>query len=163
MKRNYIKGLAVSIFASCLGCAYAANEQSVIVVKKDGRDTVFNIDVENGYLKTTSNALEICENANSNTFTRIDYASINKVLFQGAGTGALKVFSDKSVAIFPNPASDFVNVINYEGNGKCEVYSIEGKLVSVKDIEGKRINISDLASGEYILKIGDKSFKLIKK
>ncbi|MBQ1970563.1 MAG: T9SS type A sorting domain-containing protein [Paludibacteraceae bacterium] len=53
--------------------------------------------------------------------------------------------------------------MNYEGNGKCEVYSIEGKLVSVKDIEGKRITISDLASGEYILKIGDKSFKLIKK
>lgn len=163
MKIYTIKNLALCVSAACVFSAHA-DTQSVVVLDKENAKHTFLVDTENGYLKTTANTLEIHENLSEDQEPAVfKYANIKKVLFNQNTTNTINVVSGNNISIFPNPASEFVNIANYNGNEACELYSIDGKFICAKEIKGKRINISDLASGEYILKIGDKSFKLIKK
>lgn len=163
MKIYTIKNLALCVSAACVFSAHA-DTQSVVVLDKENAKHTFLVDTENGYLKTTATTLEIYENLQISDEARVfEYANINKVLFNQGTSNTMKVISGENISVFPNPASEFVNIANYNGNEACELYSIDGKFICAKEIKGKRINISDLASGEYILKIGDKSFKLIKK
>ena len=70
-----------------------------------------------------------------------------------------------SVTIFPNPAADIVYVAADDVKS-IEVYSISGQLVAANEGE-QSINVSNLATGNYIVKIatakGAFSQKLIKK
>lgn len=164
MRINNIKRLALCASAACLCNAYA-DTQPVIVHDKNGKELVFNVDTEYGYLKTTSSSLEIYENAQTSNEAKIlEYSNIKKVVFNNNTTGSLNVVSGDNMSILPNPASDFVMIINHDGKeGNCEIYSISGQLICTKSISNKMIDVSNLVAGEYILKIGNKSFKLIKK
>ena len=69
------------------------------------------------------------------------------------------------VTIYPNPATDYVNVEG-EGVEAIEVYSLAGALVASEKAESS-INVSNLAKGTYLVKVstvnGVKVEKLIKK
>jgi hypothetical protein len=68
------------------------------------------------------------------------------------------------INIYPNPANDNL-IVEYallEGwnNGKIEIYDLQGKLiksVSINKQTGiKTINLSDIASGNYLITVGNK-------
>lgn len=65
--------------------------------------------------------------------------------------------SQEKITLFPNPTSDFVTVQFSEefeqGDFTIEVYSIDGKLVKSVETETNRVQISDLNSGNYIVRI----------
>jgi hypothetical protein len=72
------------------------------------------------------------------------------------------------VQIFPNPATDFVN-LNFSSYGntiapKVEIYNIFGIEVSKSSLTdgNNRINISHLPAGVYYIRIGDKTEKFVK-
>ena len=73
--------------------------------------------------------------------------------------------TDNTIKIYPNPATDYVNV---EGDGvkAIEVYSLAGGLVAAEK-NNNTISVSNLAKGTYIVKVatedGVKVSKLIKK
>jgi hypothetical protein len=66
----------------------------------------------------------------------------------------------RSIQVYPNPASDFLNVKlldkSYSDCIIC-IYSIQGKLMISRKLEltDSKLDISDLSSGIYILKIFD--------
>ena len=74
------------------------------------------------------------------------------------------VVLSSEVEIYPNPANDFVTI---------KTHNNIGDLITISDISGRtfiteevtsddiQINIADLAKGLYIIKVGDKSEKLI--
>jgi len=68
--------------------------------------------------------------------------------------------------VYPNPTSDFVNIFSSTPvNAKVELYTITGKRLMETSYSGTtdRLDLINLSKGVYILKIGDESFKVIKK
>jgi hypothetical protein len=63
-----------------------------------------------------------------------------------------------ALKIYPNPAvSDFF-IEGGEAVERIEIYSLEGKLVKQENIQGRgSVNVSDLQSGNYILRMWDQS------
>lgn len=78
--------------------------------------------------------------------------------------GVTNTKADKEISIFPNPA---INTLGISGQTIKENYTINdfsGKqIVSGTVLPNQEINISKLISGNYILKLGNKIIKFIKK
>jgi hypothetical protein len=71
----------------------------------------------------------------------------------------------KDLSIYPNPATDFINIINVKHQiEKVAIFDLTGKQM-ISDTKQK-INVSSLPSGVYILSVkteaGFKNFKFIK-
>jgi bacillolysin len=71
-----------------------------------------------------------------------------------------------TVNIYPNPASEFinVNVINGTRIGKINIYNMVGVLVKSLEIDGseKQVDISELPTGSYIISIEDEKEPIVK-
>ena len=69
---------------------------------------------------------------------------------------------DEQIILYPNPATNMVNIKNVSEDVQFEVLSMDGKLL--KQGTGKNVDISELTSGFYMIRINNKSvFKIIKK
>lgn len=71
------------------------------------------------------------------------------------------------VIIYPNPATDFINVLSKEVIADYQLYDIFGKSVNLKPVINNSIDISHLATGIYFLKLKSvdgkqRIFKIIK-
>jgi hypothetical protein len=71
------------------------------------------------------------------------------------------------LVISPNPASDFITVtLKLTEGSAIYIYNTLGeKVMSVgaENILPVQINISDLPKGTYLIKVGDRSSKFLKK
>ncbi len=68
-------------------------------------------------------------------------------------------FSKLNVKIFPNPASDKINILlPSSANAEIEIYSIKGELISKSNtsLMSSSIDVSDLSNGIYIMKVKQK-------
>lgn len=74
---------------------------------------------------------------------------------------AVKLEKIDTIKIYPNPATDIVNIEGLEGNESIEVYSMQGVLCSIYDAENRQINVSSLSAGCYLLKIGRITSKML--
>ncbi len=84
------------------------------------------------------------------------------------GTNAVKEFNDDSLAVWPNPASDVLNIDFNNGsfdNAELSIYDVQGRNVSKKSISGSHnaVNISNLSSGIYFVKINESGSQYVKK
>jgi hypothetical protein len=62
-----------------------------------------------------------------------------------------KLYGDV-VKVYPNPVSDFIHVtVKNNMNPLLQLYSISGVLI--KEIRTNKLNVSDIATGTYILKV----------
>lgn len=71
----------------------------------------------------------------------------------------------EDVVIFPNPATDFLNVeVSDLTNLEYQIYNIQGKTVlhGSLDLVNHRIDIKSLFSGIYFIRIGNQNYKFIK-
>lgn len=95
--------------------------------------------------------------------------SIN-VIFISDGHGgdddAVEVNEFAKLKVYPNPASDFVNVISDAEISKIQLFDILGRLVQEFDAKTTEatINVSNLCNGEYLLKVisADNSYSVNK-
>lgn len=73
-------------------------------------------------------------------------------------------WENQSVSIFPNPASDIVQLKNFTIGEPVYIYEANGKLVQTIQINSsiETVQIKTLAAGVYQIKSKNKSFKLIK-
>jgi DNA-binding beta-propeller fold protein YncE len=66
---------------------------------------------------------------------------------------------NKTVDVYPNPASQFIVVYNYsmENTRTASLYNMNGTLVQQKQLQqsASRMDVSNLPAGLYILKITD--------
>jgi uncharacterized delta-60 repeat protein len=129
----------------------------------DGKQTVqFNglLDAVTGVLQPDSKLL-----IGGNT----PYQIVMGRLFTASGTlNTIDQNKKETFTIYPNPTKDFVNIKNISKdlfNQKIEVVDATGRLIQKKSIqnENEKLNISNLNSGVYYIKIGEKvSQKIIK-
>ena len=104
---------------------------------------------------------------NRNPF--VDYPNLADYIF-GANFGQ-QWFSTLStqnpienrVAVYPNPASEYLIVSGLEGSSKVEIYTITGQLVQSQDFDNEiQINL-DLHVGMYLVKVTNGSQSTTKK
>ena len=94
---------------------------------------------------------------NSNTVFRVDEAVVS----------ASNIEITEPI-IFPNPATDILQVINLDQNAHLQLFDMQGKLVKEIRTVNRNIelNLSDLESGIYVLKVnyaeGSTSKKVVK-
>ncbi len=75
--------------------------------------------------------------------------------------------AENNILVYPNPATDYVDVRVLDiptDNPSIHVYNIMGGLIKQQAITDKvtRIDLSNLATGIYILKVGNRTFKVAK-
>ena len=77
---------------------------------------------------------------------------------------AEQAFDDLQIIVYPNPTADVLYIDNAKDN-TVRLYSADGRLLQVYNALGDRIelNISNYASGVYILVCNNKAFNIIKK
>lgn len=80
---------------------------------------------------------------------------------------ALNEFNKSNIMIYPNPATDFINIIGIKVIKSIKILSLEGKLISTLNGVNK-INVSKLSTGVYLLEVETektliKRIKFIKK
>ena len=77
-------------------------------------------------------------------------------------TGVNDVSNDR-LFVFPNPASDYFNVLSKSEVSKVEIYNLIGKKVkTIQNTNSDRYDISDLRNGIYLVRVLDKSSKALK-
>ena len=57
--------------------------------------------------------------------------------------------------IYPNPATDFLNVTKVSSKAKYTIYSVDGKLVSKGNLTDNKVAVSKLEKGVYVITIED--------
>ncbi len=102
------------------------------------------------------------------TFDQADAGTISTYAKNGCGEGApftIDIMSTVEIkdivshkTIYPNPASNFVNLMEMN-NTNCEIYDISGKLMISQKVNSDnfQLNISSLKAGNYIIKISEKN------
>lgn len=94
----------------------------------------------------------LCINATINKDAAMAYITIKNPF---AAPTSTKNVAENQFSIFPNPASDKIFIKGLQkDNYSIAIYSIEGKLVSSSALQNNEyVSISDLAKGNYMLKI----------
>jgi len=90
--------------------------------------------------------------------TKNDYINVTR----NAGTGFIPV---SGLAIYPNPASDFVQIDIPDGHGifQIEIYDLNGQMVFEKLIrESRKISLSAFANGQYLIRLSNDDFQMEK-
>ncbi len=66
---------------------------------------------------------------------------------------------------YPNPIDSYLSITNHSKNKSIIIFDINSKIVYESDLNlgNNRFDISDLNTGIYSVKIGEKTFKIIKK
>ena len=70
---------------------------------------------------------------------------------------------ESSLAIFPNPVKDVLNINYDKAISQIDVYDVNGKLVKTLTTVGSSINVSDLSDGIYMLNIQTEEGLVIRK
>lgn len=88
-------------------------------------------------------------------------SSYGQVEDYSVNIGALAVADVKknNIQVYPNPATDVINISNVSSKTKFEIYNVGGQLVNQGTTDGK-VNVSKLTKGVYILTVesnGEKS------
>ena len=78
-------------------------------------------------------------------------SEVNAMVY--VGTVDINEASMENTLIFPNPATDFINIQGNSAIQQVEVFNLEGQRVAVETGNVNRISVSGLANGMYILKV----------
>jgi hypothetical protein len=62
-----------------------------------------------------------------------------------------------TIALYPNPTSDFLNIKSDQKISKVEIYDMSGKIIKSVKLQDYKIEVSTLIKGNYILKISTES------
>lgn len=83
------------------------------------------------------------------------------------GTLGTNEIVKETFAIYPNPATDLLNVTKVSNKARYEIHNAVGQIVKSGEINDNQVRIAELIKGSYIITIKDKdisqSIKFIKK
>lgn len=134
-------------------------DSRLVVWRTDGSKIVYSLS-EQPKTTFTSEGVVITTNTVSVTYP---LTQIVKYTYEDIASGIESVTNDGRILV----SQDGYNFkfSNLKENTLVQVYSVNGSLISTHKSEGKQISISlrDHANGVYIIKVGDTSYKVIKK
>ena len=157
MKRFSLLGLLM--FISSL--LQAAQQPAVIAITADGDENTYALsEVQNiTFSSETASYADYKMVVNKKDAT--SKSNVRCVKF-GATTAIQEVENDGvSLYVFPNPVSDYLQVVGAERNSEIRIVSMQGNIVKMSN--DSRIDVSTLLPGVYFLKVNGKTLKFVKK
>ena len=88
---------------------------------------------------------------------------IDNVYFWKDGTTDVAKITNGSLSLYPNPATDVLNIAGVEEGTLVEIYSASGSMIKAETLQGGKIAVDELPKGVYVLKINETTSKFIKK
>lgn len=161
MKKNIKKGLLLLLLLTGMVFNIGAqtSKTKVIVTKTDGNVVNYTLD-ESDYL-TFNDGQSLAINIAGSTQI-IALSTIRKVVFEKIIDGIEEISSE--IQIVPNPANNSFRVSNLDKDEEMTVYSMTGqKVMSGIVTNDQTVDISALANGLYLVKIGSQNIKLMKR
>jgi len=70
---------------------------------------------------------------------------------------------NKNVSIYPNPAHDALYIKSTDEIIKAEIYDASGRILMTTGVKGNTVNVSELAKGNYIIKLFTKNKTMVQK
>lgn len=121
------------------------------------------IEVYGSYdVKDSAGNVIISEGATNFGFTQSKAFKV-LVLDTKETSGAVK----SGIQMYPNPATDILNITKVSEKAKFEIYNAVGQLVKAGEIKANQVRVAELVKGTYIITIKDKeiseNIKFIKK
>jgi hypothetical protein len=102
---------------------------------------------------------------NGNNATNGDNAVLTDVTFQEAvgdePDGIFEMAFEK-LSVFPNPAKDVINIEGISKRTAIEIYALNGTKVSETISDNGKVDITNLPSGLFIVKSGNKIARILK-
>lgn len=175
-----------SLYLFCSTRTIAPHTGSITIEGKRNNISVYTITKSSGFANVTTFSP-------NNGFTHIDFATegaadysnlgIDELVFTGTGNldyMALDAFTwdtnfvlsignfntqENKITIFPNPSSNYLNIINASNQIEYEIYDLLGKKVSERLMqENNQIDIRNLENGVYFIKfLEGRTHKFIKR
>jgi len=118
-----------------------------------------------------TNIVEVRYNSSSDT-AHLKYVAYNNLLCADSSSLLIYIFplgvqnnKINAIKVFPNPAYESIRIENLpiQGINTIRIMNMQGKKIIEQDvIENEKIDISKLAKGIYILKIGERVQKFVK-
>ena len=101
---------------------------------------------------------------NKNEYIVVGSKPLNNEIYLAKFNTILSVENNKNekYTLFPNPSSDFINVLGVKATDKYEISDMLGNKIS-EGIYNNKIDISHFSKGYYFLKINNQTIKFIKK
>jgi len=114
----------------------------------------------------TAGALDSFYNSNIDGTTTQNYFSgfvsgLESFNFETLSTETVQL-EDSSIQVYPNPASDYLNIATKHTIKQVEVFDVLGKKVK-QNISSNKINVSQLLVGIYIVKVFTDKGQITKK
>lgn len=94
--------------------------------------------------------------------TNPDTTGNGRVIITNSALSTSEIKAKKDISIYPNPATDFLNVTKVSDKATYQIYNVAGQLVSKGYMNGGIINVSALTKGTYLIAIEDKGSELFK-
>ncbi len=133
---------------------FYAMATSITGIKADGDTKVFNLDDIVSIKVENESAFSVHSSAGTDGgFKVIKFNSEEE-------TGVADNQSAVSFKFYPNPVKNTLYLVGADAETKYEIVSATGKVV-VKG-QGESVNVSNLASGQYVIVCDGKSVKFIK-
>lgn len=122
---------------------------------------------DNLYAYTRSNGFKAFSVANPDEAPFAVTKAKSSLIVKGVADGVNDIVAGAAaLKVYPNPATDVVNVEAAEEITSIAVYNLAGAQLNAQaDINGNAatVNVSDLAAGSYIIKVNKQAAQLIKK
>lgn len=153
-----IKTLLLLFFAGFLLRGTAQNV-TLVVTTNDGEELAYQLTEESQLYFNNGESLVIDDGTGATATFQL--ADIRKIVCSEVAD--IQENTASRVQIFPNPARDCFVTHNLTGSKPARVYTLDGRLVKMfQASEGLLVDVSDLASGIYLLHIDGQTLKLMK-
>lgn len=134
-------------------------QKNITIQYRDNQEITYSIN-NNSKLNFLDNDLIISQPSGNIYYFDID--NIRKVYFSNSNSLS-NTPPQNNINLYPNPSNSIINLSNIKSNTLISIYNIKGVLVRSEIIyQDQSINISNLNNGIYIVKVGNKEFKLVK-
>lgn len=140
--------------------SYSVIAQKHITIQyRDNQEITYSIN-QNSKLTFLDNQLIISQALGNIYYFDID--NIRKVYFSNSNSLS-NIPAQNNIKLYPNPSKSQISLSNINSKTLISIYNIKGELMMSEIIyQDKSINISNLSNGIYIVKVGNKEFKLVK-
>lgn len=109
----------------------------------------------NGGQNNVGNSIDASLTCGTN-FTHGEVEDYNVVVTASNLSTSETAVANNGIQIYPNPATDFLNVTKVSDKATYKIYSAAGQLVGNGNISNGKINVSSLIKGAYVISIEDK-------